>query len=124
VTVTLAIKGLERFKKNLSNLAQLQGFDTELDLSAQDIAATAVEILSDMTSENSSGELASSLTVTSGDEDFSKRIGTELKYAAFIEFGTVKTPPRPWLSSALALEKPAIKTRLGKLLIKNATAKS
>jgi len=124
VTVNLTIKGLEGFKKNLPNLAQLRGFGTELDRSAQAVAATAAEILSDITSENSSGRLASSLTVTAQDGEFSRRIGTELNYAAFIEFGTVKTPPRPWLSSALALEKPAIKTRLGKLLINNATAKS
>ncbi len=120
--INLKIQGLESFKKNLENLAQLQGFDAELEYSAQTIAVTAVENLGQMVSENSSANLASSLTVTSGDQEFSKRIGTELKYAAFVEFGTVRTPPRPWLSTALVTEKSSIKKRLGDLLLTNATA--
>ncbi len=122
VRLSTTIKGLERFKKTLKNLAQLQGFDAELERSAQTIAATATENLGQVISESSSGKLASSLSVTSGDQEFSKRIGTELKYAAFIEFGTVRTPPRPWLSTALVTEKSSIKNRLRELLLRNATA--
>jgi HK97 gp10 family phage protein len=123
VRANLTISGLERFKKNLENLSQLQGFDAELEYSAQAIVATAAEILGQVTSESSSTKLASSLTVTSGDQEFSKRIGTEFKYAAFVEFGTVRTPPRPWLSTALVTEKPVIKNRLRELLLRNATSK-
>jgi len=122
VTVKLIVKGLERFNKNLSNLAQLSGFDAELERSAQDIAATAAQNLEQMGAEKPGGKLASSLTVKSGDQEFSKIIGTDLKYAAFIEFGTLRTPPKPWLSVALATEKPAIKIRIGDLLLTTATS--
>jgi len=124
VKVNLTISGLERFKKNLETLAQLQGFEAELEGSAQTIAATAIDNLGQVTSESSSANLASSLTVTSGDQEFSKLIGTDLKYAGFIEFGTVRTPPRPWLSTALVTEKPTIKARLGALLLTTATSKT
>ena len=120
----LAVKGLEKFKSRLENLAQLQGFEAELENSAQRIAATAIENLNQMTTEKSSGKLASSLTVTSGGQEFSRRIGTDLKYAAFVEFGTVRTPPKPWLSSALATEKQTIIKRLGDLLLRDATLKT
>jgi len=122
VTVKLTVKGLERFKKNLSNLAQLQGFDSELERSARDIAATAAKNLSRMGAEKPGGKIASSLTVTTGNQEFSKIIGTNLKYAAFVEFGTVRNPPKPWLSSALATEKPVIKIRIGDLLRTTATS--
>jgi len=116
MTVKLAIKGLDGLMKNLSNLAQLIGFDAELERSAHDIAATAAQNLEQMGAEKPGGKLAASLTVTSGDQEFSKIIGTNLKYGTFIEFGTLRSPPKPWLSSALAAEKPAFKIRIGDLL--------
>ena len=119
----LAVKGLESFKKKLENLKQLQGFEAELDSSAQAVASAAVENLDQMVSEKSSGKLASSLTVTSDGQGFSRIISTKLKYAAFVEFGTVRTPPRPWLGSALAAQKDTIKQRLGNLLLSNAARK-
>ena len=122
MTVKLAIKGLDGFKRNLSNLAQLNGFDAELERSAQDIAATAAQNLKQMGAEKPGGKLAASLTVTSGDQEFSKIIGSGLKYAAFVEFGTLRTSPKPWLSSALAAEKPAFKIRIGDLLRTTATS--
>ncbi len=122
VTVNLAIKGLEGFKRSLSNLAQLNGLDAELERSAQGIAATAAQNLSRMGAEKPGGKLASSLTVASGDQEFSKVIGSDLKYASFVEFGTLRTPPKPWLGSALATEKPVIKMRIGDLLRTTATS--
>ena len=122
VTVKLAIKGLERFKRNLSILAQLNGLDAELERSARDIAATAAQNLDQMGAEKPGGKLASSLTVKSGNQEFSKVIGSDLKYASFVEFGTLRTPPKPWLSSALATEKPVIKIRIGDLLRSTATS--
>ena len=124
VTVKLVIKGLEGFKKNLSNLAQLKGLDAELERSAQGIAATAAQNLSRMGAEKPGGKLASSLTVKSGNQEFSKVIGSDLKYASFVEFGTLRTPPKPWLSSALATEKPVIKNRISNLLLTTATSKT
>jgi len=120
----LTVQGLESFKKKLENLSQLQGFDAELEGAAKTIAATAVVNLDQVVSEKSSGKLASSLTVTSGDKEFSKRISTNLKYAAFVEFGTVRIPPRPWLSTALVTEKSAIKKYLGELLLTTATSRT
>ncbi len=121
MTVKLAIKGLEEFRRNLSNMAQLNGFDAELERSAQDIAATATQNLSRMGAEKPGGKLASSLIVKSGDQEFSKIIGSDLKYASFVEFGTLRTPPKPWLSSALVTEKPVFKIRIGDLLRSTAT---
>jgi len=122
MTVKLTVKGLEGFKGNLSNLAQLKGLDAELERSAQDIAATAAQNLSRMGAEKPGGKLASSLTVTSGDQEFSKIIGSDLKYAGFVEFGTLRMSPKPWLGSALATEKPVIKIRIGDLLRTTATS--
>ncbi len=122
VTVKLTIKGLGRLKKNLSNLAQLQDFDSELERSAQEIAATAAQNLSRMGAEKPGGKIASSLTVKSGDREFSKIIGSDLKYAGFVEFGTLRTPPKPWLSSALATEKPALINRISNLLLTTVTS--
>ncbi len=122
MTVKITLKGFDKFKTNMTRLAQLNGFEVELDSSAQMISTAAAENLDQMVSENASGKLASSLYVTSGEQEFSRRIGTELKYAAFVEFGTLHTPPRPWLAPALEMHKDTILKRFSQVLLRNVIA--
>lgn len=124
MTVTVSLKGLETFKKKLATLGEASRFEDDLKTSAHAIAISAAENLSQVTSSAASGKLQSSIDVSPGDHSLSWRIGTQLQHGAYIEFGTVNTVARPWLSPTLADEKQNILTRLRQLLRQSFTENS
>lgn len=124
MTMKVALNGLARFKRGLSDLSQLSGLDAELDIAAKTIATTAAENLMQITTPTTSGKLTDTLRVSPGEQEFSRRIGSGMKRAVFLEFGTLHTPSQPWLSAALAAEKLTIVKRLSDWLLLKARRRS
>lgn len=61
------------------------------------------------------GRLVKSILFDFKDKGLIGRVGSNLKYAAFLEFGTMTMEPRPWLSTAVQMSADVI----GKIFAKN-----
>lgn len=116
--VTVSVKGLQDLQRNLETLGKLDGLEVELDRSANAVLRTAVTNLEHMGADKSCPGLSASLEVITGAPGFSRRIGSSHESAAQTEFGTTHIPSRPWLSSALTTEKPALLKRVKELLVR------
>ncbi len=109
--------GFERIAGRLSRIGRSGDVREAVGVTAHDIARRARRALNDAAPpETRSGELEASIEVRQGDRAHQKRIGTTLDYGAYLEFGTLQRPPRPWLGPAFEGARAGFLDRLARTL--------
>lgn len=63
------------------------------------------------------GKLVSSIAVEMDYKRNEAEVGSNLDYAAFLEFGTVKMEPRPWLKPAVSANRENMRDNIKKAVI-------
>lgn len=86
---------------------------SKLELVGQYVEGQAIKNVTDMGAVDS-GRLKNSITHETDKNEFVTRIGTNVEYAKFVELGTVKNSPRPFLRFAIYLNEQKIKDILTK----------
>lgn len=104
------VRDAGNLSRSLQLLAQTRDVDKALRDGAEDIRAEAAETLSDgLPPDSHTGALAASLTVVRGTKPLSYQVFTPLDYGWFLEVGSLKRAPQPWL-------EPAFERRISALL--------
>lgn len=118
------VSGLGSFGAALSRIAEPHSLTEILAGEADGIRNAAIGRLGDGQGAGSrSGALAESLAVHSSDDGLRFTISTPLEYGWHLEFGSLHSPPSPWLAPALDEQKPAILARIGQWLTASAKGK-
>lgn len=127
VFVSGSIKGAEKLRKKAERMADI--FENARTRAVQDatfqLHETAVRLVSDTSDgtpqlrynpkrtvnasapgdppNSDTGRLRQSINFAFSSDGATGMVGSNLKYAAYLEFGTEDMAPRPWLSTALEL---------------------
>ncbi|PCJ44587.1 MAG: hypothetical protein COA81_01405 [Alphaproteobacteria bacterium] len=69
------------------------------DMAAQIVSGAQTRVVRNLKSPNANSPLAQSIRATK-DPDGTMRVFTDKPYARYVEFGTLRQPPRPFLTPA------------------------
>lgn len=110
--LTANIMGITQVQNKLSNLsnAAMNNFSNKLYKVGLEVEAKAKQLAPVRT-----GRLRSSIHTTQKNPKL-VLVGSNVRYAPFVEFGTVKTPAQPYLRPALQAVKPNMNRIVGELL--------
>ena len=112
MNVFMNISGVTAALRNLNNLSEkiVKGKDMAINICCLKIEADAKKNITEMKAVDT-GRLRSSITheVKPGEG----RVGTNVEYAQFVEYGTSKMKPRPYLYNAFQKNIAFIKKTLG-----------
>lgn len=114
MSIKVELKGLDKAQKdlikyNLAKRGQIVALVEETGLNIQTTAKKAVQV--------DTGRLRSSIrTLFKSTSGLSIEVGSEVKYAPYIEFGTSTNKAYPFLNPAAENEKPKYLKELKKIL--------
>lgn len=95
--------------------ARMQALSKDIEAQALAALAEGAQAVADTArslAPKRTGELQSSIRVVEGDDGVT--VEATAPHAAFVEFGTLKQPARPFLAPALAACRPAIVERVAR----------
>lgn len=95
-------RNLKRYQKGVQDQVKKELLYTAVDIERDAKLSAAVD----------TGRLRSSIGRKSFKSGLTQRIGTNVKYAPFVEFGTVRQRAQPFLYPALEKNKNKLKTTL------------
>ncbi len=125
MTLKVSVKGMDRLARKLQRLQrdQRRALAEAVEESAEELRDELKDVLGregagasapGTPPQSDTGRLADSLFVEIDADGLGARVGSDLDYAAHLEFGTTKMAARPWLQPTFERMKPKIVRRLAK----------